>query len=181
MKKQKGLVVAALCATLGAGGFIGCGDGAVEEKGDFDVQVPVTSALPSEFDITNYGKLLGVPYIKVRGRAGGSRAQVGSNEILAYVFVTDAGTYAITSHSFKDSIEQRREGDTSYHGHMVTLDNTSCVSSINDKSFPYFTLQRVFLLGAWVKRIDAVLTARLTVTDRGVCVDKVYDQQPVGS
>ena len=179
MQKRAGCVVMALCGLMGMG-LVGCGAAdTAQDAENFEIQAAVTSDLPAEFDITQFGKLLGKPYIKVRGRAGGTRAQVGSNEILAYVFVTDAGVYAITSHSFKDSVEQRAEGDTTYHGHMVTLDASNCVSSINDDSFPYLTTRRVFLLGTKAKQVDAVLTARLTVTSAGVCVDKVYDQMAV--
>ena len=55
MKNLGGFSVAALCASLAVGGLVGCGDGAVKEGEDFTIEAPVTSGLPSEFDITQFG------------------------------------------------------------------------------------------------------------------------------
>jgi hypothetical protein len=132
----------------------------------------------SDFDIrragiTDSGKLRMV----VQGDAGETRPSGAGEEnlVFAYVFVTDVGIVAATSHSVEDSGQV--ENDLAWHSHRVTLDGSGCVSSIEDFGKARFNGQNLYIANTGATSIDAVLTAELTV-DSGVCVTQVWDSAP---
>lgn len=123
--------------------------------------------------ITDTGKLR----IVVQGEAGGTKPSGSGQEdkVYAYVFVTDVGIVAVTSHRAEDSGQVGN--DLAWHAHRVTLDSNNCVSSIEDFGRATLNGQNVYVGKTGAKSIDAVLTAELTV-DSGVCVSAVWDSAP---
>lgn len=116
----------------------------------------------------------GNPYLTVYGDAGGTTSDT-EGTIYAYVFVTDAGIYAVTSHGgIEDSTEV--DDDEQYHAHLVTLDDDNCVTSIEEDGNAVLRNHRVTVTGTDATEIDAVQTVELTVTDDGdICVSDVFD------
>ena len=73
-------------------------------------------------------KALVIHTSRCTGEAGGTESDTKESSF-AYVFVTDAGIYAVTSHGgIEDSTEV--DDDEQYHAHLVTLDENGCVASI---------------------------------------------------
>jgi hypothetical protein len=126
------------------------------------------------FDIKNAGvDDSGNPYISVYGVAGGTKSDTAGT-IFAYVFVTDAGIYAVTSHGgIEDSTEVG--DDEQYHAHLVTLDANGCVTSIAEDGEAALHNKRVTLTGTDATEIIAVQTVELTASDDGICVTEVFD------
>ena len=123
--------------------------------------------------ITDTGKLRMV----VQGEAGGTRPS-GADQadlVYAYVFVTDVGIVAVTSHRAEDSGQVGN--DLAWHSHRVTLDSNNCVSSIQDFGKARLNDHSVYVGNTGATSIDAVLTAELTI-DGGVCVTAVWDSAP---
>jgi hypothetical protein len=127
-----------------------------------------------DFDIKGAGiDDNGDPYIKVYGDAGGTTSDT-EGIIYAYVFVTDAGIYAVTSHGgIEDSTEV--DDDEQYHAHLVTLDANNCVTSIAEDGNAVLHNKRVTVTGTDATEVDAVLTVELTASDDGICVTEVFD------
>jgi hypothetical protein len=117
----------------------------------------------------------GNPYLTVYGEAGGTTSET-EGTIYAYVFVTDAGIYAVTSHGgIEDSTEV--DDDEQYHAHLVTLDDDNCVTSIEEDGNAVLRNHRVTVTDTDATEIDAVQTVELTVSDDGdnTCVTDVFD------
>jgi hypothetical protein len=127
-----------------------------------------------DFDIRSAGiDDNGDPYIRVSGDAGGTTSDT-EGTILGYVFVTDAGIYAVTSHGgIEDSTEV--DDDEQYHAHLVTLDANGCVTSIAEDGNAVLQNKRVTLTGTDATEVTAVQTVELTASDDGICVTEVFD------
>ena len=127
-----------------------------------------------DFDINRAGiNLRGDPFIQVYGEAGGTRSDT-RGIILAYVFVTDAGIYAVTSHGgIEDSTEV--PDDEQYHAHLVTLGENNCVTSIKEDGKAVLQNKRVIVTGTDATEVNAALTAKLTASNDHVCVTEVFD------
>jgi hypothetical protein len=85
------------------------------------ITVPSVSAASPDFTIETFGiDDDGNPFITVKGTAGGTVPDE-TGDIYAYVFFTDDGIYAVTSHpGIEDSDEVG--DDAEWHAHKVTLD-----------------------------------------------------------
>jgi len=129
-----------------------------------------------DFKIKDFGIKDGTPWLTVEGKAGGSTPE-NSSQIYAYAFVTDNGTYAVTSHGVEDSAEV--ENDTEWHTHGVTLDEKNCVSDINDDGDAELDGE-VKVTNITATKVDKVMTALLGINnaDASVCVEKVFDSAP---
>jgi hypothetical protein len=115
----------------------------------------------------------GNPYLMVYGDAGGTTSDT-EGTIYAYVFVTDAGIYAVTSHGgIEDSTEV--DDDEQYHAHLVTLDDDNCVTSIEEDGNAVLRNKRVTVTDTDATEVNAVQTVELTASDDGVCVSDVFD------
>jgi hypothetical protein len=127
-----------------------------------------------DFDIRGAGiDDSGNPYIRVSGDAGGTTSDT-EGIILGYVFVTDAGIYAVTSHGgIEDSTEVG--DDEQYHAHLVTLDANGCVTSIAEDGKAALHNKRVTLTDTDATEVIAVQTVELTASDDGICVTEVFD------
>ena len=128
----------------------------------------------SDFDIKKFGiDNDGNPYIDVYGKAGGTTVNDG-NTILAYVFVTDAGAFAVTSHGgIEDSDEV--DDDEEFHGHLVALSSAGCVVGITDDGDAQLNNKRVSITNTGATALNGVLTAQLNVIPAGICVTSVFD------
>ncbi len=127
-----------------------------------------------DFDIRGAGiDDNGNPYIRVSGDAGGTTSDT-EGIIFAYVFVTDAGIYAVTSHGgIEDSTEVG--DDEQYHAHLVTLDEDNCVTSIEEDGNAILHNKRVTVTGTDATEVKAALAVELTASDDGICVTEVFD------
>jgi len=115
----------------------------------------------------------GNPYLMVYGDAGGTTSDT-EGTIYAYVFVTDAGIYAVTSHGgIEDSTEV--DDDEQYHAHLVTLDDDKCVTSIEEDGNAVLRNHRVTVTDTDATEVNAVQTVELTVDGDNICVTDVFD------
>ncbi|HEX2014479.1 MAG TPA: hypothetical protein VLA68_04555 [Nitrososphaera sp.] len=163
-----GFIVAVLVGTVLTPAAYATPGPITDPKGD------VTNGNP-DFDIrragiTDTGKLRMV----VQGEAGGTRPSGSSQEnlVYAYVFATDVGIVAATSHRAEDSGQVGN--DIAWHSHRVTLDGSGCVSSIEDFGKARLNGQNLYIANTGATEIEAVLTAELTING-GVCVTDVWD------
>ena len=109
------------------------------------------------------------------GEAGGTRSDT-KGIIFAYVFVTDAGIYAVTSHGgIKDSTEVPADEQDQYHAHLVTLDQNNCVTSLKEDGNAVLQNKRVIVTGTDATEVNAALTAKLTASHDRICVTEVFD------
>ena len=129
----------------------------------------------SAFDITSKGvDSQGNPFLKVKGIAG-SVIPLQKDKIYAYVFITDKGIYAVTSHSIEDSTEVR--SDLQWHAHKVVLNTANCITAITEDGDASLQGQTVKVLNTDKPiKLQNVLTAELTIGSSGPCVTKVFDQ-----
>ena len=135
-----------------------------------DSQGDVTNGDPN-FDIKKFG-MSNVPYVDVYGKAGGTTVNDGDT-IYAYVFVTDAGIFAVTSHGgIEDSTEVG--DDEQFHGHLVTLDANNCLTGVFENGVAALQNKRVSILGTGATTVLAILTAQLNLSASG-CVTAVFD------
>jgi hypothetical protein len=160
-------------------GAIGCTSDMVDSEGN--VKASVTGGSSTDFDIQKFGVKTDkgeiVPYLKVAGRAGNTIPDE-PNEIFAYVFVTDAGIFAVASHEFIDDDEQTPPPPApEWHGHKVTLDANNCITSITEQGSASLDNKHVSVTGTGATSVSTVLTARLVAANGQVCVTDVFDSQ----
>jgi len=110
----------------------------------------------------------GNPFLTVEGTAGGTIPQK-ENLAYAYVFVTDNGTYIVTSDWMY--IE--------WHTHGITLDENNCVVSMNN-SGDADVRDMVKVIKTNVTRVDKVMTTEFTInkSDGSFCASKIFDSAP---
>jgi hypothetical protein len=132
----------------------------------------------ADFKIKDFGIKDGNPWLTVEGKAGASTPE-NASQIYAYAFVTDNGTYAVTSHGGEDSVEV--ENDTQWHTHGVTLDDKNCApaAKINDDGDAEVN-DMVKVTNVTATKVDTVMTALLGINNApaSVCVEKVIDSGP---
>ncbi len=129
-----------------------------------------------DFDITKAGiTTIGNLRMVVVGEAGGTKPSgLGqADKVFAYVFVTDVGIVAVTSHRAEDS--NQVDADLVWHSHRVKLDASGCVSAIEDFGKLRLVDNHLSVANTGATSIDQVLTARLTIDDGKVCVSRVWD------
>lgn len=136
----------------------------------------VTAQEEADFKIKDFGIRDGTPWLTVEGKAGGSTPD-NASQIYAYAFVTDNGTYAVTSHGVEDSAEV--ENDTQWHTHGVTLDDKNCVAKLDDSGNAEVG-DEVKVTNVTATKVDKVMTAILSINnqDASVCVTKLIDSAP---
>lgn len=129
-----------------------------------------------DFDITKAGiTATGKLRMVVDGDAGGTKPSgLGqADKVFAYVFVTDVGIVAVTSHRAEDSGQV--SNDLVWHSHRVQLDGAGCVSSIEDFGKVQLVDNYLNVANTGASSIDQALTARLTIDNGSVCVSRVWD------
>jgi hypothetical protein len=115
--------------------------------------------------------------LTVDGTAGGTTPDetTQADLVYAYVFITDAGIIAVTSHQAEDSAQVGN--DLEWHTHRVTLDANFCVTGIEDFGKAKFHDNRLTVSQTGATEVAGALTAELTI-DEGVCVSEVFDLAP---
>jgi hypothetical protein len=110
----------------------------------------------------------GYPFLTVEGKAGGTIPQK-ENHGYAYVFVTDNGTYSVSSDWMYPQ----------WHIHGLTLDENNCVVSMNMKGGDDVR-DVVKLIKTNATKVDKVMSVEFTINnlDGSVCVSKIFDFAP---
>lgn len=139
---------------------------------------PSVSAASPDFTIETFGIDEDKnPFLTVKGTAGGTIPDE-TGDIYAYVFFTNKGIFAVTSHpGIEDSDEVG--DDAEWHAHKVTLDEKNCITSINDKGNAALDGNTVTVEDTGASKLSKVLTAALSAEKQGgVCVANVFDSKP---
>lgn len=137
---------------------------------------PTVYAASPDLTITDFGiDGDGNPFITVKGTAGGTVPDE-TGDIYAYVFFTDDGIYAVTSHpGIEDSDEVG--DDEEWHAHKVELNDKNCVTDLEEDGNAALDDDTVTVEDTDATSIDNVLTAVLSAEKKGgVCVAKVFSQ-----
>ena len=110
----------------------------------------------------------GNPFLAVEGTAGGTIPQK-DNVGYAYVFVTDNGTYAVSSDWMYPQ----------WHTHGLTLDQSNCVQSMKMKGGTEVG-NMVKVTKIYATKVDKVMTAEFTIneSDGSICATKIFDSVP---
>jgi len=103
-------------------------------------------------------------------------AQSQADLVYAYVFITNDGIIAVTSHQAEDS--NQVGNDLEWHSHRVTLDSNFCVTSIEDYGKAKLHGDRLDVLQTDATTVSGALTAELTISGSQVCVSDVWDTAP---
>jgi hypothetical protein len=138
------------------------------------MMAPSVYAASPDFTIETFGIVDGNPSLTVKGTAGGTTPDK-PDEIFAYVFFTNKGIFAVTSHESEDSNEV--ENDIEWHAHKVQLDDNNCVTSLKEQGKAVVDGNTVSVEGTGASTVDKVLTALLVAEGDNVCVEKVFDSQ----
>ena len=130
----------------------------------------------ADFKIKDFGIKDGKPWLSVEGKAGASKPQ-NASQIFAYVFVTDKGIFAVTSHGTEDSSEVAN--DTQWHSHGVVLSDKNCVTKLNEDGDGEVN-DMIGVANTNATKVDKVMTTLLGINnaDAKVCVEKVFDSKP---
>lgn len=127
----------------------------------------------SSFDIKRFGiDSSGDLFLSVKGEVGSTVPE--GQDIYGYVFVTDAGTYAVTAHLGNDTPGEDHE-DNEWHAHKVTLED-GCISSITPDGEASIQNKAVLLSETSATSISEVMTIQLTEQDGSTCITEVFDQ-----
>jgi hypothetical protein len=111
----------------------------------------------------------GNPYLTVEGKAGRTIPEKNDTGH-AYVFVTDNGTYAVSSDWMY----------TIWHTHELTLDEKNCVESMNMNVGGANVSDVVKLTQTNATKLDKVMTTEFTINnlDGSICATKIFDSAP---
>lgn len=165
-------------AAIGCGVLLlvaGCGGDAASSEEVIDIREAAATA-PPDFDITDIGLFGGLPFIQVKGVAGGTIPSRTSTQIFAYVMVTNLGVFALASHNFVDSTEQVPTQERRWHAHRVTLDSANCIATINDDGLALMSGNKAYLVWGGKFTFKQALTAVLSKNAAGkYCVTQVHD------
>jgi hypothetical protein len=135
---------------------------------------PSLYAATQDFKIETFGIVDGNPSMTVKGTAGGTTPPDG--EIFAYVFFTNKGIFAVTSHpGIEDSDEVG--DDEEWHAHKVQLNEQNCVTDLTEQGKAVLDGNTVSVDNTPATEVTQVLTAHLLVENGEVCVDEVFDSQ----
>jgi hypothetical protein len=110
----------------------------------------------------------GNPFLTVEGKAGETVPQE-ENLGYSYVFVTNNGTFAVTS----DWMYPK------WHTHGITLDENNCIGSMNMKDGAEVG-DAVKVTKTSATKVDKVMTAQFSINDKdgSICADKIFDSAP---
>jgi len=107
------------------------------------------------------------PYISVIGTPGGT---VPDKDNVGYAYVTDNGTYAVSSDWMYPN----------WHTHQLTLDEKNCVKSMNMGVGGAEVGDTVKLTNTHQHWVRKVMTAEFTLNDSdgSICATKIFDSVP---
>ena len=112
----------------------------------------------------------GNPFLTVEGKAGESIPQT-ENTGYAYVFLTNNGTYSVSSDWMY----------TKWHIHELELNEKICVESMNMNIGVGFDVKdTVKVTKTNATKLDKVMTVEFTINsnDGSICVTKIFDSAP---
>lgn len=125
----------------------------------------------SDFMIKDFGiDSDGNPFLTVEGKAGASIPEK-ENTGYAYVFVTNNGTYAVSSDWMY----------TKWHTHELKLDEKNCVESMNMNAGAGSDINdTVKVTKTNATKLDKVMTAEFAISEANgsICADKIFDSAP---
>ena len=123
----------------------------------------------ADFMIRNFGiGDDGNPFLTVEGKAGGTIPDKEDTGY-AYVFVTDNGTYAVSSDWMY----------TKWHTHELTLDEKNCVESMNMNGRQgAYVGDDVKVTKTGATKVDKVMTAEFIIDNNFICANKIFDSAP---
>ena len=110
----------------------------------------------------------GNPYLTVEGKAGGTIPDKEDSGY-AYVFVTNNGTYAVSSDWMY----------TKWHTHELTLDEKNCVESMNmNGGEGTYIGDNIKVTKTGATKVDKVMTVEFIIDNNSVCASKIFDTAP---
>ncbi|HXV89593.1 MAG TPA: hypothetical protein VD710_10960 [Nitrososphaeraceae archaeon] len=141
---------------------------------------PIVSAATSAFTIVNFGIVDKSPSMTVEGIAGSEIPNFpdsGEWEIFAYVFYTDDGIYAVTSHpEIEDSNEVKNDSD--WHAHKVQLNDENCIIDRNEKGKAVLDGNTVSVKQTKATAVTKVLTGEFAAdVGKDACLEGLFDSQ----
>jgi hypothetical protein len=131
-----------------------------------DIKFSEADFMIKDFGIDGYGN----PFLTVEGRAGATIPQK-ENTGYAYVFVTNNGTFSVSSDWMY----------TKWHTHELKLDEKNCVESMNmDARVGADVGDTVKVINANATKLDKVMTVEFTINDNdgSFCATKIFDSLP---
>jgi hypothetical protein len=124
----------------------------------------------ADFMIKNFGiDKDGFPFINVEGTPGGTIPQK-ENTGYAYIFVTNSGTFAVSSDWMYPQ----------WHTHEITLDKNDCVKSMKMNSGGTEVEDVIKLTETNATNVRKVMTAEFALgkSDVSICATKIFDSAP---
>lgn len=121
----------------------------------------------ADFMIKNFGiDKDGFPFINVEGTPGGTIPQK-ENTGYAYIFVTNNGTFAVSSDWMYPQ----------WHTHEITLDENDCVKSMKMNSGGTEVEDVIKLTETNATNVKKVMTAEFALgeSDGSICATKIFD------
>ena len=121
----------------------------------------------ADFMIKNFGiDKDGFPFINVEGTPGGTIPQK-KNTGYAYIFVTNSGTFAVSSDWMYPQ----------WHTHEITLDENDCVKSMKMNSGGTEVEDVIKLTETNATNVRKVMTAEFALgkSDVSICATKIFD------
>jgi len=142
--------------------------------------VPIVFAATPAFTIVNFGIVDKNPSMTVEGIAGSEIPNTpggGEWEIFAYVFYTDDGIYAVTSHpEIEDSNEVKNDSD--WHAHKVQLNDENCIIERNEKGKAALDGNTVSVKQTKATAVTKVLTGEFAAdVGKDACLEGLFDSQ----
>jgi hypothetical protein len=98
-------------------------------------------------------------------------------EDIAFVFYTDDGIYAVTSHpEIEDSNEVKNDSD--WHAHKVQLNDENCIIDRNEKGKAALDGNTVSVKQTKATAVTKVLTGEFAAdVEKDACLEAVFDSQ----
>lgn len=128
-----------------------------------DIKFSKSDFMIKDFGIDNDGN----PFLTVEGNAGATVPQK-ENTGYAYVFVTDNGTFSVSSDWMY----------TKWHTHVLKLDEKNCVESMDMNTRVGTDVSNmVKITDTNATKVDKVMTVEFTISnkDGSLCATKIFD------
>ena len=141
---------------------------------------PIVFAATPPFTIQSFGIVDKKPSMTVQGIAGSEIPNMpdsGEWEIFAYVFFTNDGIYAVTSHpEIEDSIEVKNDSD--WHAHKVQLNDENCIIDRNEKGKALLDGNTVSVQQTKATAVTKVLTGEFAADEgKDACLEGLFDSK----
>jgi hypothetical protein len=130
-----------------------------------------------DFDITDFGiNGDGDLFITVAGTAGGTTPN-DLEDVYAYLWVTNVGIVAVTSHIAEDSGDVG--DDLEWHAHILSVSD-GCVTGETDAGVPVMDGDTITLSGTGATSVDGAASVQAVFNDdfTSLCVKRSLDPNP---